>query len=339
MNQLYKAIKYPDVFIKSGSGERTGRKRLLKPKETREEKSEKAELNCQILSYIDELAKNSSSTIKQGGRSARGAEKLAEDMKNGVNLKESVTLTRSVREFMHTDKLVMLVFKQPFMSVNALDIGTSWLMPESMRSENKIGLIIQGAEVSKLMRKIIDAPGVEDLKNGVRMILHHEIGHSKAQSYMELKKSIRITQKVVIAGAFPGLQIYSQPESESMAQLYALSRVDGGSKERGVNAIAAAIAIQQYLLPLNNIEQNVRKGFFAHWEDDMSMQKLGLTRFDYLGDEQVKKDVMQGAVKYFRILESEFGRANYNNAQRALWRKRLLYGSARDAKKQKPDPA
>jgi hypothetical protein len=232
---------------------------------------------------------------------------------------------------------VIIVFKKSFPGIESVNIGTPPNMPKITEATQKIGLVLFSPQCAKLMTDIINTPALSELKDGVKMMLHHEIGHVKLEKYDAINGTA-----------------YSA--NETLAQLYALSKVDDGNERKGINSMAALVAMGLYLLPIRSAYAFGEEVVFSHWEEGerplfdpetiertfsnpgythetiaaflkystSTSQDLGITKFDYLFNKEIKQEVAKKAMEYFKLLEKEFGKANYDNAQRFMWEEKIF---------------
>lgn len=213
-----------------------------------------------------------------------------------LDVDASVEFTKNLRRFLCTDAIIAPVFKEgSFMHLHQLAIGTAQGMSHTQRAGGKVGIVVMCPKAAELLSSIMARQDLKELNDGVRLLLYHELGHAKAQGQE----------------AFSMLRLDG---SEALAQSYALSKIEKGKRENGIKAMGVIAAISMYLMPYKDLGWHAREVLFAHWEDRLGVSTLGLTKFNYLGDQKVKDDVAAAAKQYFDMLEREFGKADYGNA-------------------------
>lgn len=214
------------------------------------------------------------------------------ELRKLIDFDLSISLTKSVREFLHAKKLTVVVWSDdanPNHTVHQPQVGVSRKSPyNDYAGSGEFAIEIRCSAVAQIIKSVIADDSLESLRNGVKMLFYHEIGHLKL---MQMGKSMDDIQY-----------------GETPAELYALSKVEKGSLDNGISAIAALVGITDYMTNgAFGIDNIINNSMMKHWEDLYWVQDFGYTKFRYLRDEFINGLIAQKAEEYGRLLHETLG--------------------------------
>ncbi len=213
-----------------------------------------------------------------------------------INADLTVSLTRGLRSAFGSDRMLAVVYQEQNPQHAEGEVHSlSVYMRDATGYANKEGMpylavFFSCARSAELFQAILDNPLLEPLKIGVIDTVVHEMGHMKA---VAAKRSMPNWKKFDYG-------------SETFAELYALSRLEGASRRNGIDALAAVVAITSYLKPHMTIEEIAGKDLKRLGKDSW-IEGLGLTKFRYFTDPCTEAEVLERARKHLALLGDVLG--------------------------------
>ncbi len=217
-----------------------------------------------------------------------------------LDLQLSARLSAKFNDLVGGDRIVAVVYDGPRL---AIGYGGMEERPHAHRyhmmvwgeihekgRQDRIYIDVDCRREAELFVQILARPELEELRIGLKKTVLHETGHVKLYRSKD---------------TFP--QMIAR--SETMAELYALARLegsDGMGGERIVAAMGSVLAMCAYIEGNNGSFWGWREGQLAHVDRDRHLQALGLTRHNYL-NEGMDDDIVEAAKAYYAKLVKALG--------------------------------
>ncbi len=240
-----------------------------------------------------------------------------------VDSEMTVSLTKKARELINSDDLLVLAFKDGDNSMcdgltHKFRIGARMAGRYGNRHDiREFGVRVDCAKAARVLAAAMTDETLADLKDGVRLILYHEIGHLKLKEYGKAFKEGTGGDKTL--NELYGIPKRGDGETapsdiEALAHLYGLSKIERrrGDHDTAIRAMAAAAAMSYFVNSYGiSIEEHVHNIEFGHWRDASVLERLGMTRYNYLTDQNAEKEVVAFAKQYLnRLQERAIGGAS-----------------------------
>ncbi len=243
------------------------------------------------------------------GNDAFAAGPNGPDMRDHIDMDLTARLTKRINEALSTDMMLAVVYGEG----NPNHPGSHHGLSISMSPETGyagpgypyLGIFIECAKEAQVLLAILEDQRLEPLRIGVLETINHEIGHMKAAALMDRSVMAGESQRGLL--------------SETLAELYALSRIENGDRSKGIEAVAAAEAIMYYLDSGAGLEKIV-SGDLKKFRDEGRLEQVGLTKFSYFADASAQPEILDLARRYAKMLEAVLGRPPTLNAAGALRR-------------------
>ncbi len=234
-----------------------------------------------------------------------GQESLARDMDIArVDIELTARLTDSVRRFLGSDSILMVAYDtEKYAALHHHQLGltaASWAGYAAAGEWSGAAMEVRCTKSAELMLRILEDPDLAGLRKGMTLMLQHEIGH------------LKLSEHAASMG-------YGTPDSEGMAHLYGLGRVENGRRDSAIDAMAQMIAVGYYLFPSGSVEEHTYE-VFTHWRDSDAdsigailrtvdgKEDVGMNRFKYLEGDAAERDVAARVPKWLALMEGVIGK-------------------------------